>query len=97
MVRQNLSEQILNVVVASASDDGSDEFDFDAGLTIVIDFAFHMYSVAQCLRERKGNLRNPCNKSVGSKGSTTRVEKRDGDPVKASLEADDVVLVGTWH
>ena len=41
MIAQNLSEKFLNVVVAAASDDGSDEFDFNADFSIGIDFAFH--------------------------------------------------------
>ena len=41
MIGQDLSEQLLNVMVASASDDGSDEFDFDADFPIDIDLAFH--------------------------------------------------------
>ena len=41
MIAQDLSDEFLNVVVASASDDRSDEFDFDADFPIVIDLAFH--------------------------------------------------------
>ena len=41
VVGQDLSEEFLNVVVCPASDDGSNEFDFDADFSIEIDFAFH--------------------------------------------------------
>lgn len=41
VIRQNLSEKSLNVVVGAASDDRSDELDFDADFAIEIDLAFH--------------------------------------------------------
>ena len=41
MIAQDLSEEFLNVAVCAASDDGSDEFDFDADFATWIDFAFH--------------------------------------------------------
>ncbi len=41
VIRQNLSEKSLNVVVGAASDDRSDELDFDADFAIDIDLAFH--------------------------------------------------------
>ncbi len=41
MIGQDFSEEFLNVMVASASDDGSDEFDFDADFAIDIYLAFH--------------------------------------------------------
>ena len=46
MVGQDLSEKSLNIVVASGSDDGSYEFDFDADFAVWIDFAFHTPSIA---------------------------------------------------
>lgn len=46
MIGQDLSEQFLNVVVASASDDGSHEFDLDADFPIDIDLAFHTLNIA---------------------------------------------------
>ncbi len=41
VIAQDLSEQFLNVAVASTSDDGSHKFDFDSDFPTWIDFAFH--------------------------------------------------------
>ena len=41
VIGQDLSDEFLNVVVGSASNDGGDKLDFDADFPIVIDFAFH--------------------------------------------------------
>lgn len=41
VIAQDLSEEFLHVAVASPSNDGGDEFDFDAEFTIEIGLAFH--------------------------------------------------------
>ena len=41
VIGQDLGEQFLNVVVGPASDDRSDEFDFDSDLSICVDLALH--------------------------------------------------------
>ncbi len=60
MIRQDLSEEFLNVVVASASDDGSDEFDLDAHFPIDIDLAFHTLSIAHRAQSASENSRFEC-------------------------------------
>ena len=60
MIGQDLSEQFLNVVVGSASDDGSHEFDLDADFPIDIDLAFHTLNIAQDQPERKREIANGC-------------------------------------
>lgn len=60
MIAQDLSEQFLHVAVASASYDGSDEFDLDADFATWIDLAFHTWNIALSLSERKRNPRNSC-------------------------------------
>ncbi len=56
VITQDLSEQFLNVVVGSASDDRRDEFDFDADFPIDIDFALHTLNIAQDQHERKRKI-----------------------------------------
>ena len=41
MIAQDLSEEFLNVAICAASDDGSNEFDFNADFAIWIDLTFH--------------------------------------------------------
>ena len=56
MIGQDLSEQLLNVVIASASDDRRDKFDFDSNFAIDIDLAFHT-SVYRAVLKAQGKTK----------------------------------------
>jgi len=62
VIAQDLSEEFLNVTICATSDDGSDEFDFDAYFAIGIDFAFHtqVYRAVPKAQEKPGICLLPC-------------------------------------